>query len=163
MHYTAIKQNNRHIKVTNERREHIGSLDLESKLPGKAQITVNDNDVYSVAPSRYWDAATSITKNGLAYAEVKFNNWRQSVVLSFQNGKSFFFKRKNLWDSNYSILDEAQHEIAQIKAKFKWRTLSFSYEIDVRGKVLDRETKTAFPFILIYCTQNERRLRGAVL
>ncbi len=162
MHYTAKRQKDRHIDVTNERQELVGSLNYTSRQPGKAQITTNENDVFRAIPLSSRDAAAGITKHGTTYAELKCN-WQKSMVLKLENGKSFFFTKKNIWDTNYAVLNEAKHEVASIKTKFQWRTMRFNYEIDVRSRMLDKESKSAFPFLLVYCTQYVRAHHAAVV
>ena len=152
MHYTAQRQNNHHFDITNERKELIGSMEYKGWLPGKAQIKTTENDVYELAPSTRRNAAAGITKNGVAYAELKYN-LRRSMVLTMQNGKSFFFVKK---EDNYTIVDEAQNEIGVVKSKFMWRKMRYNYEIDVRSRMLDKEARTAFPLIFTYCTQYVR-------
>jgi hypothetical protein len=162
MHYTAKRQNNRHFEVTNERQELVGSVDYTDRQPGKAQIKINDSDTFKAIPRKSRDAAAGITKNGSSYAELKCN-WQKSMVLTLENGKSFYFTRKNIWDSNYAVLNDAQHEVASIKSKFQWRTMRFNYEIDVRPRMLDKESKTTLPFLLVYCTQYVRSHHSAIV
>ena len=152
MHYSATLQGPQFLQLANERKEVIGNLGYSARMPGNALITTGDDDVYNVAPRAYWDTAAGVTKNGKPYAEISYNRDR-SMTLSLGNGRSYFFNKKNWWARSYVLLNEARQEIACVKQKLQWRTLNVSYEVDVRAKVLDKETRASLPFFMVYCNK----------
>lgn len=161
MHYTVTSRGNRHFEVANEKHETIGSLDYTTWAPNKAQIVIKNSDIYDLGPTGLLNRAKRITKNGVPYAEIK-PDWRRSLLISFEDGKTYKFKRKSLWTSNYILVNEEETEIAMIHVNFKWNNLKFHYKIDVHGEVANRETDLVLPFILLYCTKYMRTRHAAV-
>lgn len=158
MHYTAIHGRGARIELMNERKEPIGSVSYAGKLPGNAQIRMQNSDTFNAMPVAPNGAAAGITRNGSTFAVVQCGR-EQSMSFMLHTGKRFFMNRKRKWEPSYTIVDEAQNEVASIRSRFHWQSLSFDYEIDVRRKVLDKETSVAFPFLLVYCTQHARTRR----
>lgn len=161
MHYTAKHDRGNIIELINERQEPIGSVNYTGKLPGKALIHMQDNELFTAMPVARDGAAAGISRNGCTYAVVQCGA-DQSMSFMLHTGKRFFMNRTGKWNSSYSIVDESQKEVASVRSRFQWKSLSFDYEIDVRRKVLDKDTNAAFPFLLVYCTQHARTRRAPV-
>lgn len=152
MHYSASLLGPQFFQVVNERSEIIGNLGYASASTANALITTGEEDVINVAARAHWDTSAGVTKNGKPYAEISYNKDR-TMTLSMGNGRSYFFTSRRKWETGYVLLNEMQQEIACVKPRIKWKTLSVSYEVDVRAKVLDKETRSSLPFFMVYCSK----------
>jgi hypothetical protein len=162
MHYTATNQNYSTLEVTNEQSGTIGRLECNTWVPKKARIIINNGNTYDVVPAGgFWRSLMSITKNGVAYAELRATPGA-NITLTFANGLAIIFTRKSIWSGGYIMTDNAENEIASIEANFIWRKFSYQYEMEINANMPDREADLFLPFILLYCTRY-MRMRGAAV
>lgn len=157
MHYTVTTQDNNHFSITDERQDMLGSLEYTLWLPKKAVIQLTDNTVYDLVPTGFWMNITNVTKNGEAYAVIKYNWVSSSLEITFANNTQLIFRRKNILEGTYVATDAADNEIALVQTAMNWKSLGFNYEIDVQDDCADEETTTLLPFLLAYCTRHLRR------
>ena len=139
MRYTTTGSNDRHLEIINERQQFIGRLDHTSWFPiDKLQITTADNIVYNIDKQGFWRVKMLISRGDVTVAEITYN-WRDGFVISFENGRKLVFRRKSIWQVNFSLVDESLQELATIETRFKWRGFMYSYDIDIPDNMLDRK------------------------
>ncbi len=161
MKYLASGTGNRHFEIVDERQKAAGTLDYTTWFPNKAKVTTGDGNIYEMAPQGFWRTTIGMTKNGLPFAALKAKMGSQ-IVLSFEQGITLLFKRKSLWNSNYVVVDSQEQEVAFIQPDFKWKNLSFNYEIDIYANNLDRDINAILPLVLVYCNKYIRMRHSAV-
>jgi len=157
MQYLAKVRSNRSITVFDERNEEAGTLIYNSFFSRKAQITTSDNRIYDVIPTGFWLNKTEITQDGVPYASVKYNLGKGANIY-FENGLNLTVRLKSLWRYEYSILDNDEQEVGSIFINFKWRTLSYTYEIEL-PETPKLQMNMVLPIILAYCTDYMRMRR----
>ncbi len=160
MKYTATGKGNRHFEIADEQQKAVGKLDYETWSANKAKASVWGN-VYEMAPQGFWRTTIGVTRNGQPIATLKAKMGSQ-IVFSFDNGTTLLFKKKSLWSSSYVVLDASEREVAIIDQNFKWKGLSFNYEIEIYTNNLDSEVNTLLPFLLVYGSKYMRMRHSAV-
>ncbi|MBS1689902.1 MAG: hypothetical protein JSS96_14330 [Bacteroidetes bacterium] len=151
MQYIAKIKGNRSITVFDEHDEEIGALIYLSLFSRKAQISTSDNRIYDVIPAGFWLNKVEINQNGVPYASVKYNLGRGANIC-FENGMNLTVRLKSIWRYEYSILDNDGLEIGNIYVNFRWRTLSYFYEINLPATP-KAQLNIMLPIVLAYCTE----------
>lgn len=154
MIYTAGSMNSRHLTVLNEQQEPVGRIDYNKWWNMyEAEIATRDNNVYYASRENFWLTSVNLTKNGVAYMEMKYN-WGAKMVLAFENGRLLTFKKRSMWSiGNYILLDEYEQEMARVQSYLKLKLMNYSYEMDIYPNSLDKEANEVLPSILVYCTR----------
>ena len=161
MHFTVTSRGNRHFEVFNEQNDSIGTIGLSTWRPNKGQITTAAGVTYNIAPTGFWQTTIAITKNDFPFAEIKAG-WSPGLRLSFATeSRTYVFKKKGFWNTDYAVYDEDGHEIAFVAVEYKWSTWSFNYEIDVHGSMADKETNMILPLLITYCARYTRMRQAA--
>lgn len=160
MHYTVTSNGSRYFEITDYRNQLIGKLEYTFWWPAKAKITVLDSYEYSALPTGFWRNSIGIFKNDLLYARLS-PDWRGSLLWFFENGRSYVFKRKSIWNAMYILMDEDQREIAYISARFNWSKFNFDYQLEINSNMYDNEADLLLPFLLIYSIRHMRMRHAA--
>ncbi|MBE2288879.1 MAG: hypothetical protein IAE95_04945 [Chitinophagaceae bacterium] len=152
MHYTATRLGGRNIEITNEHKEPIGCVSYAARLSERSKISVRDDESFTIVP-RGKDAG--IMRNGSTYAILRLGNG-QKLEMILENGKRLLVSKNKSFEPTYTIVDEFDNEVASIKSRYDWKALCYNYDIDVRRKAVDKDTRATLPFLLVYCTQHAR-------
>ncbi len=151
----------RYFEVSNDRQMPVGTIQFSAWWPNKADVAVNDGTAYNMAPTGFWNTGVAVTKNGAPYADLKYT-FGGAISLTFENGQTFFFKKKSFWGGEYILTDREEQELATVTSEFKWSNWGFTYDIDIRTGMSDRDANNMLlPFLMIYCTKYMRMRRSA--
>lgn len=162
MHYAVTSTSGgRHLEVSNDRQMPFGTMEYGAwSSSGEADVVVDDGTLYNMTPTGFWNMDVAVTKNGLPYANLKYTI-RGIIILTFENGQTFFFKKKSFWGVEYILANSEEQELGTVISEFKWSSWGFTYAIDVHTGIGDRDTNLLLPFLMIYCTKYMRIRQSA--
>jgi hypothetical protein len=162
MHYSVDNEGNRYFEVKDDQQQPVGTLEYQGISISKASITISTGGVYDVDAADFWLMTKQITRNGELYAELRARMGK-GITLTFRNGHVCHFFKKSFWNTGeFTVLNEAEEEIAELHVDFEWRSFSFKYEIDIFAGLGDAEMNHALPMILLYCARFLRTHHAAV-
>jgi hypothetical protein len=160
MQYTASTRGYRKFDLLDDTATIIGRLDYPSVFSSSAQIIINERQVYDMKVAGFWGTSRQLYKSGVLFATLKAN-LRGSVEIYFETGKTLYFRRKNIFYNEFIMTDGTEQLLAELRGDFKWRKLSFDYEMDVHTNMLDREINSLIPFLMAYCAMYLKRRTAA--
>jgi hypothetical protein len=119
-----------------EKGEPLGELIYENIFLSKAEIRLPNSDIYQINLVGFFRTMNVLTKNGVEIANLKMN-WRGQILISFQDGKEFVLKGKEMFHNKYVIENKDQEKLIQLNPKFNWKKFRYNYSITFNKKSED--------------------------
>lgn len=161
MQYTVNSEGNRHFEVFNEQNDLLGTMDFAAWRHNRGEITTVNHLTYNIAPTGFWQTTIAITRHDMPFAEIKAKLGAR-MQLNFANeNRTYSFRKKGFWSSNYMVVDEDDHEIAFMEVSYNWRKWKFDYNIEVHANMLNKEANLILPMLMICCARYIRRRQAA--
>lgn len=111
----------------------IGELIYKSWYSFKAEIALNNNQIYYFKPLGYFDPSIELFKEQTKIMSFKLG-WKGVIIRVFNNGtETKFLLKKKMWDFGYDFIlyNEEDEEMANYRSKFDWKKMHFDYKIEV--------------------------------
>jgi hypothetical protein len=160
--YIAAPKNYNNYTVTDELQNEIGTISYSGWRPSSARITAADHHIYDLNTVGFWQQTIEVLRDGIPYASMKLRvGMGMLVTLTFDNGQSFYFKRKEFWSGLQKVTNDEDLEVAVIDNYYRWKKWAFEYELDLKIRPSDPDMYVVLPLLLLYASRLIRIRRGA--
>lgn len=149
--YKANAKNTWNFSLTEDSRK-IGDLAYEKWYSFKAEIKLSGREKYKLEPKGFWDSKIELTDGRQSLLEFKMG-WKGILINSFFEGeeKTYLLKLKGLLSNQYILLDTDQEELLVAQANFKWKKLTFDFDIETSEKFEGFEHKELLLLTILHC------------
>ena len=106
----------------------LGELIYENLFFLKAEIKLQNSELYELAPVGFFGTSIAVTKNGNKIASLVMT-WGGQIVITFQDGREFVIKLNGLFHNKYTIENKDGEKLIQLEPKFNWRAFHYNYNI----------------------------------
>lgn len=161
MHYSITIKGNRFYEAFNEFNKAGATLEYDTWSTRRAKISVAAGHIYELAAVGFWQTKISVTKGDIAFAEIQPVLGRGFRLTFSGTAQSFMFKKKGMFSTDYKVVDDYDAEMATVDVYFKWKSLSYEYEVEINYNTLDNEINLMLPLLLVYCSRYMRMRQSA--
>jgi hypothetical protein len=149
MNYTAKGTHNRHFELFDANDAALGKLDYTSWFTIKSTIELNGGKSFEIAPANIWHTSIDITANDVMIGSMKFS-WKGQIIVTLENGKTYYFKRIGFFNSHYALLNEQDHELIKLDQQFILSKLTFNYFLETDDNYAEANDPLLV-LLTIYC------------
>ncbi|MES2704014.1 MAG: hypothetical protein V4649_15340 [Bacteroidota bacterium] len=150
MHYKVNGTYKKHFELFGVNNAPLGKLDYSTWFSIKASIELHAGKKYEITPANVWQTSVHLTADGVKLASIKFN-WKSQLIVSFENGATYMFKHKGIFNSHFGLFTEHDMEVVMVKPHFKLSALSFNYTIDTDDNYPEVQDPMLL-LLLVYCS-----------
>lgn len=119
-----------------ENEQLLGELIYKNLFSLKAEIKLQNSELYEIKPVGFFGTSITVTKNGAEIANLKMN-WRGHIVFTFQDEQEFVLKAKGMFYNKYVIENKDEEKLLQFDPKFNWSKFDYNYDISYEKKPQD--------------------------
>jgi hypothetical protein len=147
----AITENSKTIAFF-DGEQRIARLEYKKWYTATARIQLMEGSVYEIVPLDFWKSAFEVQSQGRPVIAFRKKWTGKTAIETLQQGgrSQYTFRQRGFFDVRYVLSDKDEREMAVVRSKFRWRRLSYDFDILISDGLKRRDDHLLLVILMTY-------------